>query len=229
MPHTDRKHAFLQRQLATVLQHLQQDLAPDDRAVVDAFMDHDRHLAVDELKSLAQPRAPTLDAARIRRVMKLLCELGIARRLKLGNAYVYEHAHLREHHDHLICLRCGSITEFVSEAIEAGQLQACRDAGFEPLVHNLVIRGLCAACATQIPPTRALAACLPGENVEVTDVLGDPELRQRLLDLGLLPGVHVHLLRNDGPVVVEVKGSRIALDQHRARQVITRRLPRTGA
>ena len=51
----------------------------------------------------------------------------------------------REHHDHMICVMCGGILEFLQPAIERLQADACRKHGFRPLDHTLQIQGVCAA------------------------------------------------------------------------------------
>ncbi|ADE14058.1 ferric-uptake regulator [Nitrosococcus halophilus Nc 4] len=51
-----------------------------------------------------------------------------------------------EHHDHLLCVRCGKIEEFVDEVIEKRQEELARKAGFDMTDHSLYIYGICADC-----------------------------------------------------------------------------------
>ncbi|QBQ56310.1 ferric iron uptake transcriptional regulator [Nitrosococcus wardiae] len=51
-----------------------------------------------------------------------------------------------EHHDHLLCVRCGKIEEFVDEVIEKRQEELARKAGFDMTDHCLYIYGICADC-----------------------------------------------------------------------------------
>ncbi|ADJ28680.1 ferric iron uptake transcriptional regulator [Nitrosococcus watsonii] len=51
-----------------------------------------------------------------------------------------------EHHDHLLCVRCGKIEEFVNEIIEKQQEELARKAGFNMTDHCLYIYGICADC-----------------------------------------------------------------------------------
>jgi Fur family ferric uptake transcriptional regulator len=60
----------------------------------------------------------------------------------------YEPAVGREHHEHLICVECGKILEFVQEEIERLQDEVCREYRFEPQRHTLQIYGTCEACRT---------------------------------------------------------------------------------
>ena len=50
------------------------------------------------------------------------------------------------HHDHLVCERCGSIQEFFDEVIESTQVKVAERFGFKILDHSLHIQGICAAC-----------------------------------------------------------------------------------
>ncbi len=214
------RNAVLRRQLAQVMRNLGQELVPEDETVIDRFLACDRHVTDTELHQLVGD--PAIDMAHVRRALRLLCDLGIAQPIRLDGQVYYEHRHLDQHHDHLICVRCGRILEFAHEGIEQLQAETCRARGFTPLVHKLEIRGVCRECAAAMPPTRTLASCLRGETVEVADVLGGHGLKQRLLALGLTPGTRVSVLAGEGPLVVEVRGSRLALGRGEAAKVIVR-------
>ncbi len=155
--------------------------------------------------------------------MRLLCDLGIAQKVRLGERIVYEHLHLQHHHDHMICIRCGRITEFENPRIEQEQLAACEQAGFRPLLHRLEIRGLCNDCAASLPPTQPLVSCLPGEDVEIAQVLGGKGMSHRLYAMGLVPGAKVRLLAAEGPVAIQLGNSRVALGRGQAARVIVHR------
>jgi Fur family transcriptional regulator, ferric uptake regulator len=48
-----------------------------------------------------------------------------------------------KHHDHLICIKCGKIVEFVNASIEEQQKKIAEDAGFKITDHSLIIYGEC--------------------------------------------------------------------------------------
>lgn len=48
------------------------------------------------------------------------------------------------HHDHLVCLRCGRVEEFVDPAIEERQHQVAHEHGFELHEHALALYAVCA-------------------------------------------------------------------------------------
>lgn len=62
-----------------------------------------------------------------------------------GGSAVYE-MEQGEHHDHLVCIKCGKIEEFVDEIIETRQREIAKNAGFEITDHALNIYGICSTC-----------------------------------------------------------------------------------
>jgi len=50
------------------------------------------------------------------------------------------------HHDHLLCIRCGKIIEFIDEKIEQQQRDIVQQHGFEITDHCLYIYGICPKC-----------------------------------------------------------------------------------
>ena len=50
------------------------------------------------------------------------------------------------HHDHLVCINCGSVEEFVDPIIEAQQLSVAKKLGFKITEHSLCLYGICRTC-----------------------------------------------------------------------------------
>jgi len=55
----------------------------------------------------------------------------------------YEHKYGHRHHDHLVCVECGSFIEVFDERIEELQDKLCRNKGFLPHRHKMEIYGVC--------------------------------------------------------------------------------------
>lgn len=62
-----------------------------------------------------------------------------------GGHSVYE-LNQGEHHDHILCVKCGKVEEFVDEVIEQRQAAIAKNAGFAMTDHCLYIYGICAEC-----------------------------------------------------------------------------------
>jgi Fe2+ or Zn2+ uptake regulation protein len=77
------------------------------------------------------------------RTLGLLSGLGLVRRLDLGAGPRYELA--EDHHHHLICERCGEITEFETCPLDLRWLPGARG-DFQVRAHSLEVYGTCSDC-----------------------------------------------------------------------------------
>ena len=50
------------------------------------------------------------------------------------------------HHDHLVCVKCGKVEEFIEEIIETSQQRVADKFGYKMTDHSLYIYGICPAC-----------------------------------------------------------------------------------
>lgn len=117
------------------------------QAIVDTFLASKGHLSVEDLHKLVRASDPTVSAATVYRTVNLLVELGVAHKRHFGgSSAAFESALDREHHDHLVCLGCGQITEFNHAPIEEMQVAVAQLHGFTLLHHRMDLYGLCAAC-----------------------------------------------------------------------------------
>lgn len=51
-----------------------------------------------------------------------------------------------QHHDHIMCVKCGRVDEFIDEVIEQRQKDIAARAGFDMTNHSLYIYGICPDC-----------------------------------------------------------------------------------
>ncbi len=90
-------------------------------------------------------RHPNIGYTTVYRTMKLLCDAGLAHERVFEDGVTrYEIPH--EHHDHLICTRCGRIVEFECQMIESAQDQIAARYGFSLLRHKHELYGHCPDC-----------------------------------------------------------------------------------
>jgi Fur family ferric uptake transcriptional regulator len=115
--------------------------------ILDGFLCSDRHLSIEELYLKIRGAHPSIGYATVYRTLKLFAEAGIAREIQFGDGQTrYEHVREGEHHDHLVCTRCGSIEEFENETIEQLQAEVATSRGFLIERHRLELYGLCGKC-----------------------------------------------------------------------------------
>src|SRR3990170_7184631 len=116
-------------------------------AILDAFLSANKHITADDLFALVRKRYPGIGYATVHRNLKLMYECGLADEIKIGNKKArYEQKYGQEHHDHLICLKCGRFIEVNDEQIERLQEKLAEANDFVPQRHKLEIYGLCKKC-----------------------------------------------------------------------------------
>jgi len=117
------------------------------REILRIFLKEERHLTAEELYRLVKKRIPSIGFSTIYRTLKLLCECGLCRELKIEKGTVrYEHLYGHEHHDHIICVRCGRFVEVVDPEIERLQEAMAEREGFLLQSHKLLMYGICKTC-----------------------------------------------------------------------------------
>ena len=99
------------------------------------------HPDVDELHKKVSKLDAKISIATVYRTVKLFEEAGIVSKHDFkGTKARYEQAP-KEHHDHLIDVNTGEITEFVNEDIEKLQKQVAEKLGYKLVDHRLELYG----------------------------------------------------------------------------------------
>ena len=120
---------------------------PERRAVLEEVFSIHEHFDVERLFAGFRRKKKNISRATIYRTLPLLMESGLVKGAVLsGDRVLYEHVFGHNHHDHLICLKCGKAIEFVNESIENLQKKVCKKYGFKPVEHKLEIQGYCKKC-----------------------------------------------------------------------------------
>lgn len=116
----------------------------DDIAHV--FFRRGGHLSVEELHLEVKRVNPRVGYATVYRTVRLLRDLGFAAERHFDDGQARYELVRDEHHDHLICERCGKIVEFQNERIESLQELVARDRGFVLSHHRMELYGICREC-----------------------------------------------------------------------------------
>ena len=112
---------------------------PQRVAVLRALAE-EQHQSLEELRA----RCPEVGLVTVYRALDLFGELGIVRRLDLGDGARYELA--EGHHHHMICESCGDISEFEECPLDQKPLPV-GSFGFEMHAHSIEVYGRCAGCS----------------------------------------------------------------------------------
>ena len=114
----------------------------DQRKLIAKVMSaSESHPDVDELHKKVSKLDSKISIATVYRTVKLFEEAGIVAKHDFkGSKSRYEQAP-EEHHDHLIDVNSGEITEFVNEEIEKLQKQVAEKLGYKLVDHRLELYG----------------------------------------------------------------------------------------
>jgi Fur family ferric uptake transcriptional regulator len=113
--------------------------------ILTAFLESERHATSDEIYQTVRAEHPNIGYTTVYRTMKLFCEAGLAEEHHFDDG-VTRYEIEQEHHDHLVCLKCGKIIEFESRVIEQAQLEVAEGHKFEVLRHRHELYGHCQSC-----------------------------------------------------------------------------------
>ena len=183
-------------------------------AVVEAFMQTDGHVSSAQMIQRLSDLGHHLDPEFVRDTLKLMCQYGFASKRQFDNGEIlYEHRHLGQHHDHMVCTKCRKIVEFEDPQLEALQIQTAERYGFHLLQHKMEMYGICAQCMAQRREMLRLSEAPKGERLVIARLDGGPKARARLMAMGLRIGDEVDVITNSGQgqLVVGVDYKRIVL------------------
>jgi Fur family ferric uptake transcriptional regulator len=138
-------HEVERRALARYLEDHQLKQTKQRDAILEVFLDAAGHVTSEDLFQKVRDVHPNIGYTTVYRTLKLLCDAGLAieRRFEDGvTRYEIEH----EHHDHLVCTKCGKIVEFECQMIETAQNEIADRYGFQVLRHRHELYGHCASC-----------------------------------------------------------------------------------
>jgi Fur family ferric uptake transcriptional regulator len=138
-------HELEQKALASYLEDHNLKHTRQREAILEVFLDVKGHITGEELYQKVREKHPSIGYTTVYRTMKLLCDAGLAIERHFDDGVTrYEIEH--EHHDHLVCTRCGKIVEFECQMIEAAQNDIVKRYGFRLLRHRHELYGLCPSC-----------------------------------------------------------------------------------
>lgn len=196
----------------------------DDRLkVLEFFLNSEHHVTAGELASLIEQNGHTLSPDFVLETLKLMCRFGFAQKNRFEDGHTrYEHMHLGQHHDHMICTRCNAIVEFQNEELEVLQLKIASEFGFHTLQHKMELYGICAACMKDHARLMSLTLAKQGERVKVKEFTGGSESRMRLMSMGLRIGDEVQVITNlgKGQMAIAVDFKRFVIGRGLAQKIM---------
>ena len=192
-------HFQEKRQFKKLFKQEHIDSFEDRYKVLEAFLQTEKHVTVEEVQHLLENNGWQLEPEFIRETLQLMCRFGFASRSRFDNGVIlYEHRHLGQHHDHMICTKCRKILEFEEEQIEQLQIKIAAARGFHMLQHRLEIYGICNSCLQERIQLMPLTVAKAGERLVIKEIRGGAGSKMRLLTMGLRKGDQIEVITDSG-------------------------------
>ena len=121
-------------------------LTEQRRRILERLSSSRGHWTADSIHRSLRREFPRMGRATVFRALKLFSSLGLVERTSSQSPRGRFEEGGKAHHDHMTCLRCGSVLEFHRPEIERLQREEARRRGFQLVRHALELVGYCRSC-----------------------------------------------------------------------------------
>lgn len=104
------------------------------------------HVSAEEVYRMLIEANEEIGLATVYRVLTQFEQAGILQRHNFETGHSVFELDRGDHHDHLLCTRCGAVEEFTDPRIEAVQHEIADQYGFQLMDHALTLYGRCRKC-----------------------------------------------------------------------------------
>lgn len=108
----------------------------------------DRHLSAEDIYKSLSDVGEEIGLATVYRVLSQFESAGLVIRHHFEEGRSVFELDNRDHHDHLVCVKCEQVLEFVDSVIEERQMKVAEEHDFQITDHSLYIYGICSNCRT---------------------------------------------------------------------------------
>jgi Fur family ferric uptake transcriptional regulator len=199
------------------------DRAEERFQILETFLQSEGHITDKELIQRLRENGCGFEPEFVKETLRLMCRFGFAQKQLFDNGVIrYEHLHLGQHHDHIICTKCKKIIEFENPQMEQLQVQIAGTYGFHLLQHKMEIYGICSDCLRERARLMPLIISKPGERLIIKEFSGGAISKMRLLSMGLRIGDEIEVITNldKAQVVVAANYSRYAIGRGLAQKIM---------
>ena len=122
-------------------------VTPQRVLIHETLLELDRHATAEQVLDRVSKRLPNASLPTVYAALELFEELGLVRRVDTaGGAAIWDPR--TDGHPHFVCDRCGAVEDVDAPLEAARAISAARGHGLHPSGAELVLRGLCSACAS---------------------------------------------------------------------------------
>ena len=106
----------------------------------------DKHFSAEDVYKALLEADEDVGLATVYRVLTQFETAGLVMRHHFKGGHSVFELNSENHHDHIVCTKCGKVDEFFDEVIEKQQDKIAEKLGFEITDHSLYIYGVCPDC-----------------------------------------------------------------------------------
>ncbi len=111
-----------------------------------SFFELGQHVSVDELFGRVRKLDRTVGYSTVWRNLKLICKVGLAKEVNIGDGVTRYDRVTRAPHGHLYCLQCKKLTEFSIEELIESLDATSKQNKFMPDGYKIEVSGYCDTC-----------------------------------------------------------------------------------
>ncbi|MBQ7478901.1 MAG: transcriptional repressor [Selenomonadaceae bacterium] len=146
---------FTMEDLRQKLQERQHKMTPQRQIVLQIFLDHPgEHLSAEDVHGILRDNHSEIGLATVYRSLELLSDLGILQKMEFGDGCSRYEVNAIDpdthHHHHLICTKCGKVTEFEDDLLENLEQDIESKSGFRIMNHQVKFFGYCKECQDSV-------------------------------------------------------------------------------
>ena len=105
-----------------------------------------RHQSAEDVYKALLDSGEDIGLATVYRVLTQFEAAGLVSRHHFEGGHSVFELNEGTHHDHIVCVKCGQVDEFIDETIEKRQKAIAADLGYELTDHCLYMYGICKKC-----------------------------------------------------------------------------------
>ena len=125
-------------------------MTPQRELIFRSFFELGEHVSVDELYDKVRQEDSSVGYATVWRNLKLICKVGLAEEVNIGDGITRYDRVTKIPHGHLFCTTCKSVTEITVEQLVGLLSQTARTRGFVPESFKIEVQGVCKDCRTAV-------------------------------------------------------------------------------
>ncbi len=120
-------------------------VTPQRLAVYHALSHTTEHPTAETLYKTLNPLFPTMSLATVYKTLTILCHVGLAQELNVGEDFFRYDARV-EHHPHIRCVKCGRVDDVSHLDDKKVTSSVAAETGYDVTDHQFYFFGICPAC-----------------------------------------------------------------------------------